>query len=177
MYTKLIVLGLVVCGGLVLAPSATLAYFTTDQSAIQLNENTMLYTVTYRFGMENNGLAMPAGAVRLTDSASTTSPYVGYEVMVDDTLMPTLGQSAAFVFSSSPIADAEYVVAEGTDAVFVLAVLLTITPEEIATLGNDPDLSIQVTSLPFTIVSDDGERANRLNPSELQYYRTPAIDF
>jgi hypothetical protein len=37
------------------------------------------------------------------------------------------------------------------------------------------DLSLLVTNLPFDMKAKDAEVAAQLNPSELQYYRTPAI--
>jgi hypothetical protein len=38
-------------------------------------------------------------------------------------------------------------------------------------------LSLLVTRLPFTMVKDGEVIPAYLNPSELQYYRTPKIDF
>ena len=166
---------LVVLFGFLLAiPNISFAYFTTGQTATQINDNTLLYTVTYKFGMKNAALRMPIGAVRGLEFA-TTSPYVGYDLLKDSETLVTGGESYSLVLSNAKIQNNEYYVPKGQGATFTLVTLVKLGTDT-ASLNDDAKISLQVTSLPFKIISGGKASNNRLNPSELQYYLTPEID-
>jgi len=156
-----------------LLPNASDAYFTTAQSATQINQNTILYTVTYQFGFLNRELYMPIVATR--DLATTSKDFrIGYSILNGDT--PTnLGTAQTIALSSDEdvqIKDGRYYLPDRKSAEFTLVTLLTVSPELLAA---NPDLSLLVTNLPFLMIKDGVDVPAHLNPSELQYYRTPAV--
>ena len=161
---------------LLLLPNLSLAYFTTSQSATRLTENTVLYTVTYRFGFAERELYMPIMAVRGIQ-APTSSPFMGYQIMNNDDTVSTIGVSNSIVLSKDKdvqIKSGQYYLPPQKSAEFTLVTLLTIPPEQ---KTEDLDLSLLVTNLPFTMVDNGTPIPAHLNPSELQYYHTPSINF
>ncbi len=162
----------------VIAPHTSLAYFTTAQSAVQLNSDTLLYTVTYKFGMERGALHMPIGAVRNLQ-AGDASPYLGYTLLNNGEAVIASGTTAAFVFSDAKVVDNEYFVPKGKSATFTLVTLVKLGKDFTVSEDEKTELSLQVTSLPFNMVGADGSNESitklKLNPSELQYYITPEL--
>lgn len=157
-----------------LIPSTTMAYFTTGQTASRLSASTILYTVTYEFGFPSREVYMPIGALR--DSSTTSSPYLKYAIVDDKNNPINIGNSAALVFTGDKdvvIKDNQYYLAPGKSAKFTLMAFLTIPVEQRTKPLN---MSLLVTSLPFTMIGDGTPIKAHLNPSELQYYRTPAIN-
>jgi hypothetical protein len=153
---------------LLLVPASTFAYFTTAQSAVRINDETVLYTVSYRFGTEKYGLLMPIAALRKDIETSFTN-YLGYTLFNGDE-ETTEGVANAFVFSDAEIKGNQYHIPKGDSRLFTMVSLVTI-PKQAD--GNLKQLSLQVTSLPFMLVDGKSEIKNGLNPSELQYYKTP----
>lgn len=160
---------------LVAVPQVSSAYFTTAQSAVKLNEDTLLYTITYKFGLPNRDLRMPVGAVRGIQFGDA-SPYLGYTLLKDSETAVASGTTVAFVFSNAKIVDNEYFVPKGEVGTFTLVTLVKLSPDFVPVDAKDYDLSLQVTSLPFTMIKDESEIPAKLNPSELQYYITPELD-
>jgi hypothetical protein len=160
---------------LALLPNTSLAYFTTAQSATRITTDTILYTVTYKFGFTSRELYMPIIAKRGVE-APTSSPLAGYQIMNDDETVVTTGLSNGIVLTKSKdvkIKNNQYYLPKGKTAEFTLVTLLTIPSEQ---QTNDLDLSLLVTNLPFTTIQDGASIPAHLNPSELQYYRTPAVN-
>ncbi len=151
------------------APMSAFAYFTTAQSA-ELTEDGkgILYTVTYDFGTEKYDLYLPILPVR-ADRLNELS----YE-FVDEIENETYkgGNSLGIVTSNAQIKNGTYFIPKGEARRLTLMVLLVLpaAPAEPAV-----DLALQVTGLPFKMVSTSKEVDTHLNPSELQYYRTPAV--
>ena len=109
--------------------------------------------------------------------APTDSPLAGYQIVNEDETVVNTGLSNGIVLTQNKevkIKNNQYYLPKGETAEFTLVTLLTIPPEQQA---NDLDLSLLVTNLPFTMVQDGASIPAHLNPSELQYYRTPAINF
>ena len=159
---------------ILLLPQASSAYFTTDQTATRLTENTAIYTVTYKFGLEGRDLYMPIGAQRGTNG---TSPYLEYKFLNDDDSLFETGTSAGFVFTTDKdveIVENQYYIPAGESAVFTLVTLLTIPQDEIR---DNLAISLNVTNLPFTMTINGAENKNQLSPSELQHYRTKELGF
>ncbi len=154
-------------------PSSASAYFTTAQSATKLNERTILYTVTYQFGFAGRELYMPIVSERDLVASSTVFK-LGYEIQ-DNDKKTSVGKSRSIVLSNDEdvqIKDGQYYLPLTKSAEFTLVTLLTISDEELAA---DLDLSLLVTNLPFQMVKAGSPIPAHLNPSELQYYHTPAI--
>ncbi len=159
-------------------PASASAYFTTDQKAVQINSDTILYTVTYQFGVKAGALRMPIGAVRGLQ-AGDPSPYVGYTLYSDDKEVVDNGSTYSLVLSDAKVENNEYYVPQGEARSFTLVTLVKLGENFIPAEDKKMDLSLQVTSLPFTMISKKENMAMelglRLNPTELQYYTTPEI--
>lgn len=153
-------------------PNFSNAYFTTSQSATKITDHTILYTVTYRFGFEDRELYMPIMAKRGLEFDSQDFA-LGYDIFNNQTVT-TIGKTNALVLTDNDkikIKDGQYYLAPSQVAQFTLVTLLTI-PKDI----EKSNLSLLVTHLPFTMIKADNNVINtKLNPSELQYYQTPAI--
>lgn len=155
-----------------LAPATSEAYFTTNQSAYKLTDTTALYTVTYKFGFAERGLYMPIMAER--DNSDETAQYQAkYQILDQADEVITTGMSNGLVLTSSPdvdIKDGQYYLEPGESASFTLIALLTLNKAAVS------ETALLVSHLPFTMEIDDKLVPNQLNPSELQYYRTPSVE-
>jgi hypothetical protein len=153
------------------------AYQTTDQTATRLTNDTVLYTITYRFGFLNRELYMPIIAGRGVQIENNL-PYAGFDVVDTEDTAVTSGVANGIILTKGKdveIRDNQYYLPAGKVAEFTLLVFATIPP---ATQTNERELSLLMTHLPFTMIKDETESVRaRLNPSELQYYRTPAVAF
>ncbi|MCD5381326.1 MAG: hypothetical protein LR008_01995 [Candidatus Pacebacteria bacterium] len=159
---------------LLILPSTTHAYFTTEQSVVKITDDTVLFTVTYSFGIPGRELYMPIGAIR-SNNGQTPSPYLEYNIIGDKETTFTAGTAGSLVFTNDKdveIRNNQYYLPASESADFTLVSLVTIPKE-----SQTQNLSLLVTSLPFTMVVDGNSYNNNLNPSELQYYRTPEAKF
>lgn len=166
-------ISLLVCAGVfLLVPVSTFAYFTTAQTAVRLNDETFLYTIKYSFGTLKYDMLLPITAIRKKSEVASEG-QLGYSLVNGNTEVVD-GSSTAFVLSSADIKDNQYFIPKGTGREMTLFSLVTLSKESQKSLGK---LSLQVTSLPFTLVDGDKKSKNHLNPTELQYYITPSIKF
>ncbi len=171
-------------------PSITHAYLTTAQSAVDLGNGTALLTVSYKFGFLNREVYLPILADRnkKIDGKGTDA---GYSILFDGknagqattsvltsniataslnyTVLP--GKSKAIVLSKAEIKDGRYYIPKGKSEVFTLIALVDLSKSNLK-----DNVSLLMTSLPFTMVDKSKKIDARLNPSELQYYKTPEID-
>lgn len=175
--------------GTTFVPRATEAYLTTNQTATDLGNKQVLFTVTYKFGFLNRELYMPILASRNKDFADMGT-NAGYSILVNGkteakatsstmknadasftlnySVLP--GKAKALVLSDAQIKDGRYYLPKGKSAEFTLVALVDMNKA-----SSTENLSLLMTSLPFTMI-DKGKTAEaRLNPSELQYYKTPVI--
>ena len=188
MKTYIALVGLLL--GTFLVPSVSQAYLTTSQSAVTVGKDTVLFTVTYKFGFLNREVYMPILADRNKqfDDKGTDAGYsvlfngenearASTSVLTSDiatanlnyTILP--GKSKAIVLSNAEIKDGRYYLPKGKSGTFTLIALVDLSK---TTLKDD--VSLLMTSLPFTMVDKGKKIEARLNPSELQYYKTPEID-
>lgn len=188
MKTHIALVGLLL--GTFLVPSVSQAYLTTSQSAVTVGKDTVLFTVTYKFGFLNREVYMPILADRNKqfDDKGTDAGYsvlfngvnearASTSVLTSDiatanlnyTILP--GKSKAIVLSNAEIKDGRYYLPKGKSGTFTLIALVDLSK---TTLKDD--VSLLMTSLPFTMVDKGKKIEARLNPSELQYYKTPEID-
>jgi len=152
-------------------PANAHAYLTTAQAA-ELTEDGkgILYTVTYDFGTEKYDLYLPILPVR-TERLNELS-YKFVDEIENETYKS--GESIGVVTSNAQIKNGTYFIPKGEARRLTLMVLLVLPPEPI---DSTVDLALQVTGLPFKMVSKTKKVDAHLNPSELQYYRTPAVSF
>ncbi len=166
-----LVLGLFVFSFLI-TPAAAEAYFTTAQSATKITADTTLFTVTYKFGFLNRELYMPIVTERGLQATSTKFS-VGYDLLSEDDEVLNIGSMAAIVLADDEdiqIKNGQYYLPQGKSAEFTFIALVT-TPA-----GETTDASLLITHLPFIMVKAGEEVPARLNPSEMQYYRTPEVE-
>lgn len=150
-------------------PTITLAYKSTAEYAIPLKNGGALYGIAYDFGSELYDFKMPALPVRHS-SSTDTDKELSYALVTEDGEASAYGETMGVVVTNATLNGGEYMIPKGEARRFILLVL--VLPE-----GAEADeLALSVTSLPFTMTGKDGTQAGRLNPSELQYYKTPAID-
>lgn len=148
---------------LLLPISALNAYETTDQAAVQVTSTSAIYLIEFEFGHGDHDIHIP---VRAHDSTERSRDFLSYRFVNDDDERIENVRSAGIVLSDTPIEDGNYVIPEGERR--TLTLLVVASAEDISTTP----MSAHVTSLPFSF---DGEEELQLNPSELQYYRTPAV--
>ncbi len=153
-------------------PRASEAYFTTAQSAHLLEDGKgILYSVTYEFGTEKYDLYMPIVPERREATKAQTRTMT-YAFVGEDDRESSIGESVGVVVSDAEIRDGYYFVPKGEAKKFTLITLLQL-PQM---LVYEPfDLSLLVMNLPFDMKYSGGEVPGQLNPSELQYYRTPGV--
>ncbi len=155
---------------LISLPQTSSAYETTKQSALQINENTILYTITYRFGFLNREVYLPIGAMRGLANAST-SPYVGFDILNNGT-STTQGKVGALVLSTAEIKNNHYYLPEGKSGDFTLVALMTLPQGNSL---NKHDLNLKMNHLPF-IMAQKGEAGRTyLNEREMEPYISPKV--
>lgn len=164
---------LLVVVAFVALPQVSAAYFTTAQTATKLDADTFLFTVTYRFGLDGRDLRMPVLSRRGLSSALV--PYAGYVIQNDGKRTIEKGDAYSIVLSDAKVLGNEYFVPAGKVSTFTLVTVLKLTPEMIAVADEESKLSLLMTNLPFTMTEEGKDIPARLNPSELQYYQTPAL--
>lgn len=154
-----------------LAPQATNAYFTTDQTATKLDAHSVLFTITYKFGFAEREVYLPIVTERDL-SAHNPSLQAGFSIL-DDREVSLLGSASTIILSNAEIENGRYYVPPGETASFTLLSVATFTDTELA---DQPKLSLLMTHLPFTMITtEDVTIPAQLNPSELQYYVTPEV--
>ena len=163
----------IVCSTLfLLIPYVSFGYYTTNQYAKRITNNTALYTITYTFGLQHKDLYMPITVSRgLSFGDSKDIFSLGYSVTPSEHGSSLYGHTTGLVLSSAPIVDGMYKVKAGTAATFTLVIVLTVD-------DNDPmaKYALQVDKLPFIAESPNGKKELReLNNFELQKYVTPSI--
>jgi hypothetical protein len=186
---KSYIVGVCALFAFLVVPSISEAYKTTGQTATDLGNGNALFTITYTFGFLNREVYMPILANRnkeFTDAGQNA----GYAILFDGkneakasssqvssadakatfnyTVLP--GKSKAIVVSDAQIKDNRYYVPEGKTATFTLVALVDLSKS-----AGKNDISLLMTSLPFTMIDDGKSVEARLNPTELQYFKTPEV--
>ncbi len=163
-----IVLGLL---ALALLPQVSAAYEVTSESAVRLNDNTVLFSITYKFGFLNRDLYMPYQTAR---EESVFSDKVSYGFYSEGALLET-GAGPAIVLTDDKdveVLDGQYYLPRGKNAEFTLVGVLRL--DETAPRNA---LSMHIGNLPFTMVNGDTKTPGRVLPEELNAYRTDSITF
>lgn len=155
---------------MVVLPHTSSAYFTTAQSATKLNEQSVLYTITYAFGLSDQDIYMPVLAERGLAWKSSIHK-LGYSLTVNGATSSSIGTAEGIVLSKAPIVNGMYKIAKGTGVSMTLLVLET-TPKNTTKAAH----ALQVDQLPFYVDMGKKElKTRQLNPSELQYYVTKSV--
>ena len=161
-----LIFGLIVCLG-TFSAGTTEAYFTTKQTVQSFGPDTELFTITYHFGASNRDFYLPITAIR--GGSNTTNKTLGYAIVDGIGTTTTIGSTTALVLSHAAIKDGRYFVPAGTSTDFTLVTVWHRPPHT-----SPIPYRMLVTALPFTMNIKGTTYENHLNPSELQYYITPA---
>lgn len=145
------------------------AYLTTAQSVQQINETIAIYAISYEFGHGTHDFYLPIQTVR-NQAHGTEAHTLGFEVLVDGKIRTDVGSTLAMAVSDAEIVGDMYKIPKGEKKKFILFVILTTDEDEL-----EADYAVRVTDLPF-YRNDDREYLS-LNPTELQYYITPEVEF
>jgi hypothetical protein len=145
----------------------TNAYFTTNQTAIRIDDQHALFAITYKFGSDTEDMYLPALATQDKSGTSSNFDTLTYSFYENGDQVQTTGNSLGIIVSKASFVDGMYKVEKGTAQSFTLVTLLT---TEKSTF--EEDYALQVTSLPFTL----GTLSQKLNPTELQYYVTKEVE-
>jgi hypothetical protein len=166
----------VLAGGLLLAalwlsfvPTSVMAWETTEQSAIQLADDTWLFQVTYRFAFLNRETVLPILANRLA-TPDPTIPTVQYDI-VDGAGNSLHGvRSTAIVLSDTPLVDRQYFLPEATPGFMTLMAVVQLSPEQVAAGG---EAQLRINWLPFTLIREGESQLSRVPTDDLVSYVTP----
>lgn len=167
-------------GGLLLAalwvsfvPTSAMAWETTEQSAVQLTEDTWLFQVTYRFAFLNRETILPILANRLATPDSTI-PTVQYDI-VDGAGNSLPGvRSTAIVLSETPLVDRQYFLPDATPGFMTLTAVVQLPPEQVATGG---EAQLRINWLPFTLIREGVPQPARVPATDLVAFRTPLVSW
>ncbi len=144
-------------------PNTASAYFTTGQEAFTVDNKMAVFTIDFSFGHKNHDVSIPVRAV--FSELTTRNNELSFVVRdKNDDLAP--GMVEAIVLSDIPVSKGFYVIPKGKSATFTLLVIYK------PTSTTTDSYTMQVTGLPFRF---DTDKELSLNPSELQYYKTPAL--
>lgn len=147
-----------------LMPAGAHAYVTTGQDAVRVTGSSAIYLIEFEFGHGDHEIHIPVFA-RDTDDASRE--FLSYGLFDDENRRVNGITSAGIVLANAPIEDGRYIIPAGESRTLTLLVIASV-PTEVP-IAN---IYSEVTYLPFSF---DGENELQLNPSELQYYRTPSL--
>jgi hypothetical protein len=162
----------VVVFGLILStfPNNTFAYFTTNQEAFRINDNLALFQIEYSFGKKDESVYLPVRAAR-DQKWGTKNQKIGFEILKDGTVTDegeAIGVvTAPVMFMPKDSSNEQYVTPPGMAVRMSLYVVLEVPPS-----ATSSSYRVQVTDLPFYV--GEKKEYQKLNPSELQYYRSPA---
>ncbi|MCA9366305.1 hypothetical protein KC722_01865 [Candidatus Kaiserbacteria bacterium] len=148
-------------------PNGAHAYTSSQQTALRVNDTSALFVIDFSFGHGEHDTYIPIFGTTNQEN-DTKAHTLGYRV-IDDEGNEAFG-TAALVLSSAKVVDNTfYRVPQGVKQKFTLLVVATVPS------GNSIDnYRAEVTDLPF--YWDDEMQYLHLNPSELQYYTTPAVE-
>ncbi len=139
------------------------AYLTTSQNAFTVDNRSAIFTIDFTFGHETRDIFIPLPA--LLNGEGTNPNALGFAVLDEDgKSVPST--AAGIVLGGVPLKNGFYVIPKGKAATFTLLMIVK------SGTTTETELHAQVTSLPFNF---NGTSKQALNPSELQYYKTPNI--
>lgn len=163
-------LKLVLCTlcGLLFLPNLASAYEVTDTNAVRLNDDTVLFSITYKFGFLNRESLYPI----IANQGNSESPeMLDYEVRGGGEAFEAF--APAVVLSDDEdveVRDGMYYLPEGKNAEFTLIGLLALDesdPREV--------LQLVINRLPYTTLNDGEMAHSEVLPEELPDYRSPQI--
>ncbi|MEZ4103866.1 MAG: hypothetical protein R3B60_01115 [Candidatus Paceibacterota bacterium] len=149
-----------------LLPQAGFAYGVVDQTAQTISQNTVLYTITYKFGFLNRETYLPIAAVRSTLEQDSGLYGVSYDIL-DNGEYFGLGNTTSLVLSKAEIKDNLYYLPEGKSGEFTLVTLLYL-PDGV----NVTDLTMKINQQPLILVKDGEKRPILIEENELIGFET-----
>lgn len=154
---------------ILVAPTASEAFYSTTKTSVRLNDNTLLFLVSYQFGHEKDEYQLPIGAFR---SAVGVGDFLSYDIVTGNGLRTNIGQTMSLVVSDAKVKDGMYYVPKGKQENFTLVTFLMLPEERSA---STTDFSLQVNRLPIIQESFGKTTKFDLPPSLLNSYKTEVV--
>lgn len=147
-----------------LLPQSSSAYSTSEQTALRLTDNHVLFTITYDIGFLNRATYAPVHA-----NTGRISNEVSYSITAENgnkMYVPSTG----IVFAKNAVLENNFYRLEyGKKSDFTLVVIAAIPKSEV---GH----SLKITNLPFILIDKDNTtRLSDYEPSTLGDYKTPVV--
>ncbi len=141
------------------------AFTVTDQSVTRLTDDTVLFSVTYRFNFLNREartslLALPTGT-------TMNVPAVQYSLVDAEGAVVAGVKSHSLVLSEAAVRGNEYYLPEATPGFFRLISIVRLEPNFVA-----ERLALQVDSIPLTLIAGDEVSSGRVPDEYLEPFRT-----
>lgn len=170
---KSYIFGLVFFVSLFVGTTDAKAYLTTNQDAFRINDQLALFVIEYNFGSEDESMYLPVRAAR-NQAWGTKNSKIGFEILKDGKVTNEgeangVVTTPLMVIPMDASENEQHVTPVGKALPMSFYVILEVEPS--ATTSR---YQVQVTDLPFYVGAEEEYR--KLNPSELQYYKTPSIN-
>lgn len=168
MNTNKIKLALCALCGVLLFPSLAGAYEVTESNAVKLSDDTVLFSITYKFGFLNRESLYP---IRAQQGEADSPRTLDFQVRSAGEIVST--PVSAVVLTEDPdvsVRDGMYHLDEGENAEFTLIGLLRLTDDTPRSA-----LELTIERLPYVTINDNTTATGEVRASELPDYRTPQI--
>lgn len=155
-------------------PHAASAHQTSAQSAVQLTDDTFMFTIDFRFGVLNRDVALPLLAARMP-SVVEDMAALQYQLVDSNGEVVEGGQTSSIVIGDeSLVSDYQYVLPANNPSQFTLLSIVKLTPAQVTAGG---DLSMKLNYLPY-FLEDDGEYGLASIPTSLLGdHQTPFVSW
>jgi len=154
---------------LLVGPADTLGYYTSEQSAQRITNQTALYTIDFYFGFQDEDVYIPVMTQR-TEVNDPADKSVGYTFTTSENGDTTTGTSQALVLSDAEIIDGMYRIPAGHRGYFTLVAALTLDENDAKA-----KYGLQVTNLPFIKDRDGVTKEYGLGTAGLFAYQTKEV--
>ena len=165
MKTKLYIAAFLLIVGISL-PQMSHASYVTDSKAIKITDSTYLFTIDFQLGFEKYGVSLPAFAAR-----SESDKGLSFSVVDGSGEAVRQAKTTGMILGKGPLTrEGQYKVTKGAAGKFTLFGIVQV-PESYTA----ETMSVEVTSLPFTLTTSDEEISNGFSSGERQQF-TVALD-
>jgi hypothetical protein len=155
-----------------LMPQQSFAYDTTEQSAVQLNEDTFLFQVTYHFNFANRDSEHPLLAQRTATITEAYADQVQYDVIDASGDSVVVEDIAAVVLSETPVLKNRHYFQTDEAIHATLFVVAKLSPAQVMEEGS---VKMRMHWLPFTLIKGEQRRYAHVPAEDLNDFVTPVV--
>ena len=147
-------------------PNRSEAYQASAGKAVWLDEDTVVFTIPYRFLYQGYGLMMPIAA-KENAVFGTAFPSVGY-ALFDAAGQPVIpNEISGVVLSSASVERGNYVLPENVAGHFTLLVLATVP----SSVVDGAKITLKATTQPYTLLKNGEVITSMLDERQLGTYQ------